>query len=418
MKKSGIFYGWWVLVALFIVGLFGPMGRYSLTSIAPFISADLKWSSDQIGIAFSIHFGVYAFASILGGWMVDKIGSRRTFIIGGIISFIGMALLSRMTALWQFYLFFGFIMGLALSMTHAVPNITTARKWFNKKGGLAVGIVGSSFGAGTALLSPLVTSLCGSLGWRNAWFVCALIFSSVIILLSTTVIRDSPASKGLYPDGSSPEEQNRYRIADVEPKWTTRQALATFPFWMFFIAYGLVGVPGQGIAAHVVLWAVDLGNPEATAGIYLSAFMLPLALTGLFGGWLGDKIGKKQVMVMAFGICSLVTFWGWLWVNTTQSLLIFVVLSGVSQGMAIPLFAAYLGDIYGHTSLGKLLGIITLGHGLIGGSGPWVWGKIFEVARSYNLACLASAVCLAVATIALMLVKPSGAQFNGSDKQR
>jgi MFS family permease len=417
--KTGIFYGWWVLVGLFFIGTVSPMGRYSLTAIAPFISSDLGLNNTQIGTAFTIHFVVYAFAAILGGWMVDKIGGRWTLFIGGIVSLIGMTLLSRMNALWQLYLFFGFIMGLALSMTHFVPNIATARKWFIKKGGLAVGIVSAAFGIGTALLSPLITRMCGSpLGWRTTWFICAVAFGGITMLLAAWLVRDSPKSKGLYPDGSSPEEQDIYQVPDVKLTWKMSEALATFPLWMLMFAFSLVGISFQGMAAHVVIWAVDLKYPEATAGIYVTALMLPMALAGLFGGWLGDRFGKKWVMVIAYIIGTLVTFSGWLWVGSAHSLLIFTVIFGITQGLPIPLFPAYLGDVYGQASLGRLLGIMTLSAGLIGGSGPWVWGKMFEVAQNYNLACLVSAICMGIATIALMLIRPAQAQLKSSLKPK
>ncbi len=57
--RKGFFYGWWVVVALFVVGMFDPMGRYSLTALASFIQEELLWTKSQIGMAFSIHLWVY-----------------------------------------------------------------------------------------------------------------------------------------------------------------------------------------------------------------------------------------------------------------------------------------------------------------------------------------------------------------------
>ncbi len=54
--RKDFFYGWWVVAALFFVGMFGPMGRYTLAVLAPFIQKELLWTKSQIGMAFSIHF--------------------------------------------------------------------------------------------------------------------------------------------------------------------------------------------------------------------------------------------------------------------------------------------------------------------------------------------------------------------------
>ncbi len=182
--RKGFFYGWWVIAVLFFVGIFGPMGRYSLTALAPFIQKELLWTKSQIGMAFSIHLWIYSFLVLLVGWMIDHIGSRRIIFLGGFILLVALILLSRLNTLWQLYLIFGVITALGVSMTHFVPNQATSRKWFIKKAGLAGGIIAAAFGVGTAILAPVLTGMAGSIGWRTTWFICALSFGIIIMLLA------------------------------------------------------------------------------------------------------------------------------------------------------------------------------------------------------------------------------------------
>ena len=56
--------------------------------------------------------------------------------------------------------------------------------------------------------------------------------------------------------------------------------------------------------------------------------------------------------------------------------------------------------------VGLAVGILTLGYGLIGGSGPLIWGKIYDVTGSYNLASLFSAICLFLVIICVWEAKP------------
>ena len=35
-----------------------------------------------------------------------------------------------------------------------------------------------------------------------------------------------------------------------------------------------------------------------------------------------------------------------------------------------------------------------------------IWGKIYEISGNYNTACLTSAICYAIAAIAIFLVQP------------
>ena len=127
MRKD-FFYGWWVVAALFFVGMFGPMGRYTLAVLAPFIQEELLWTKSQIGMAFSIHLWIYSFLVLLIGWMVDRIGGRRVIFLGGLILLIALTLLSQLNTLWQLYLFFGVITALGVGMTHYVPSQALSRK--------------------------------------------------------------------------------------------------------------------------------------------------------------------------------------------------------------------------------------------------------------------------------------------------
>jgi fucose permease len=68
------------------------------------------------------------------------------------------------------------------------------------------------------------------------------------------------------------------------------------------------------------------------------------------------------------------------------------------------LFAPYLVELFGRANVGTLLGILTLGHGLIGGLGPFLWGYIFDRYGSYNIACLISAACYFVIAVAVSLI--------------
>lgn len=411
--KKAIFYGWWVIASLFFVELFGPMGRYSLTALSPFIEEELVWSKSQISLAFSIHLWVYACLVLLVGWLVDRIGSRRIFFIGGIVLIIGLSLLSRLNSLWQLYLFFGVVTALGVSMTHMVPVQATSRKWFIKRAGLAGGILAGALGMGAAILTPVLTVMASSLGWRTTWFICAILFGGIIMLLAVLVIRNSPESIGLHPDGTaealSASDTGR---PGTEVKWTVRKTLCTSPLWLLFIYNALYGIPLQGMMSQIVMWGVDLGEPLATAGIFMSAFTLPTVLFSTLGGWLGDRYGKRRIMIFANGVCLLVMLFAGLLVNSRSSLLIIAPLFGAGTGMVLAPVIPYAGDLYGRAVIGTLAGILIFSSTFFGGFGPLIWGAIADATGTYNPACLLSAALFAVSIIALLLIRPEKLKKN------
>ncbi len=407
--QTKVFYGWWVVVALFFVGMLGPMGRYTITAFGPYIHEELGWSATSIGLALTISLWVYALASIPVGWLIDKKGSRRIVLMGGILLLLGLWGFSKSSHLWQLYLTLGGMVGLGVSMTHFLATQSTARKWFTRRAGLAGGILTAAFWVGSGTLSPLLTGLANTTSWRSASIIYALSASMIIILLAIFVIRDTPESMGLFPDGETvPSIDERRKVPVNEITWTVREALGTPSFWMIFLGYALIGIPGQGLLGHLVLWGVQLGSPKASAGLFLSAFTLNLALTSVLGGWLGDKFGKRQVLMVAYGLSALVSMACWRFVQTPQSLMLLIAIFGLAYGIAAgpSLWAAHVGDVFGRGSVGKLFGILTYGYGLIGGSGPLIWGRLHDTTGAYNLACLLSGLCLVLVVICLYFAKP------------
>jgi MFS family permease len=404
-----VFYGWWVVVALFFVGMLGPMGRYTLTAFGPYIHEELGWSVTSIGLALTISLWVYAFASIPVGWLIDRVGSRRIVLIGGCLLLIGLWAFSSVSYLWQLYLTLGGIVGLGVSMTHFLTTQSTARKWFTRRAGLAGGILTAAFWIGSGTLSPLLTGLANITSWRTASVIYALSAGMSIILLAVFVIRDTPESMGLSPDGQrAPRINQSGNMAPKGVPQSTKQALKTSSFWMIFFGYSLIGIPGQGLLGHLVLWGVKLGSPKASAGLFLSAFTLSLAFTSVLGGWLGDKFGKRQVLMISYGLSALVSMACWKFVQTPQSLMLLVATFGLAYGIAAgpSLWAAHVGDVFGRGSVGKLFGVLTYGYGLIGGLGPLIWGRVHDITGTYNLACLLSGGCLVLVVIFLYFAKP------------
>jgi len=406
IKRRKIFYGWWVVIALFVVGMLGPLARNCMAAFFPFIASELEWSRSTIGLAQSLSMWMYAFFVLLSGRMTDRIGSRKTILLGGLLCLGGWILLSTVGSLWQLYLYYGVIMALAVSMTHFVPIQATARKWFIKRAGLATGIIVAAHSVGVSIFIPLLTLMSSSFGWRSTSMICAFAFGITIMLVAFFIIRDAPESIGLHPDNEQPASTSNNNQGVIEKSWAVKEAMKTPQLWLLFIVYGVSGIPWQGLLAHLVMWGVDLGSTMAAAGVFLTAMMIPSIISGVGGGWLGDRYNKQRIIAISYASCLLIMLWGWQGIHTSQHLIIFALLMGISAGFPIGLYTPLLGDLFGRANVGSLFGILTLGHSLIGGCGPLLWGKLFEISGSYNSVCVVSAGCYAIAVLAAYLVRP------------
>jgi len=412
--EKKVFYGWFVVGGLFGIAFFGPMGRYILTSLFPFIMEDPGWSRQTIGLAFTIHFWAYAFFAVLAGRLIDRIGGRRTIAAGGVLMLIGLTCLALMRNIWQFYLVFGVLLAAAVSMTHFVPNTAIVRKWFVKKAGMATGMVGVGTVLGLAALPPVISRLSATMGWRSACLICAVFIGIMIILIAVLIIKNTPEAAGLKPYGENEIVPPSSRPLDSPVpgrlyELSPARSLRTKAFWYFFIVYSVTGIPLQGILSHVIIWGVETGVPSEHSGWIMAVLVLPSIPLRIMAGWLGDRFGKKRVLIL-FNLCTaLLWLWGWFFIRDGTSFFIFALLLGFVYSAPFSLYTPFLGDIFGRFSVGTLMGIITLGHGIIGGIGPFLWGWIADVTGSYDINCLISAGCYLVIVLFLCMIDPLAA---------
>jgi MFS family permease len=404
-KKQPIFYGWWIVVGLFVIGAVASLGRYNMAAFLPFIMSELGWSLETISLAQSLAIWLYALFVLLSGALVDRVGSRKTFLIGGAVTILGWVLLSTAQSPWQLYLYYGVLLALAVGMTHYVPLLATTRKWFRKRAGVVAGITGSAWAVGSSIFLPVMTALAASHGWRYTSLILGICFGAIIMLCALFIIRDTPESVGLCPDGEeSPPVLEP--TTSVEVSWDVKRALKTSQFLLLFIAYSVYNIGLNGLVAHAVAWGIDLGSPKATAGIFSTALALPWIFGCVMGGWLGDRFGKTRVMPIGLMLCTAAMLYGWLGVHTQQGLMLFAIAVGLGTGLQVSLYVPLLGDFFGRAHIGSLFGILTCGYGLIGGWGPLIWARLREATGYYNVAALVSAVCYAIAVVAILFVRP------------
>ncbi len=413
-KKSKIFYGWVVIGGLFGVAFLGPMGRYILTSFFPFIMKDPGWSRETIGLAFTIHFWVYAFFALATGRFIDRIGGRTIIFTGGALMLIGLVCLSAVQRIWQFYLVFGVLLAAPVSMTHLVPNTAIVRKWFVKKAGFATGVVTIGTVLGLASLPPVINHYSASMGWRSICLICGIVIGVLIMLIAVLVIRNTPESMGISPYGQAhlvgsvqtPNFRDDTVLSETSRELTLRQALHTRTFWYIFLAYSITGIPLQGALGHVIIWGVEAGVAPADSGLIMAMMTIPSIPVRILAGWLGDRFGKKPVLIFFNACTMLIWMWGWVYIHDSSSFFAFAVLIGFVYSAPFSLYTPFLGDIFGRSAVGTLMGAITLGHGLVGGIGPYLWGWIADATGSYALNCVISAGCYGVVTVLLIMIHP------------
>ena len=125
----------------------------------------------------------------------------------------------------------------------------------------------------------------------------------------------------------------------------------------------------NGLLAHLVIWATDLGSAVAAAGLFVTLFNGPSVVARVVGGVMGDRYGKRRIILIGVAVSLVVALLGWRGVTSPLILGVFAVALGLGIGFSNTLFAPYLGDLFERENVGSLFGVLTLGWGLVGRGG-------------------------------------------------
>ena len=113
------------------------------------------------------------------------------------------------------------------------------------------------------------------------------------------------------------------------------------------------GVAAAGVGAHFSL-------DKPALGLFFSAAILGLLPGGLVGGRLGDRIGRKKVLIISvalFGLFSILTAW----VTSYSGLLFARFMTGVGLGAALPNLVALASEAVSEKARGRAISLMYCG---------------------------------------------------------
>lgn len=380
------FYGYTIVVAAFFIMLIS-MGTY--TSFGVFLKPimnEFGWTSAMTSGALSLSLVAIALLGIGMGGLNDRFGPRVVVSISGFLFGLGYLLLSQVNAVWHLYLFYGLIIGTAVSSTW-VPLLSTVAKWFTKTRSFVTGIVMAGVSVGGLIVPLVAVQFIFAFGWRVSYLLLGSIIL-VIVVSAAQFLRRDKEQVGLIRNGGNRGEK-------LGPEFRTEglslnKAVHRRQFWFLFFASFCSGFCIWTVLVHIVPHAIELGFSPATASTIL-ATISGLSITGrIVLGSAGDRIGNRQVLIIGFVLMSASFFWlvpaMELW-----KLYLFAIVFGFAyggSGMApSPLAAA----MFGVRSHGSIYGVLNFAFSMGSAIGPFATAYIFDVTGGYEVAFIASA---------------------------
>src|SRR2546421_12153314 len=104
------------------------------------LEREFGWSRSELTSVYSLYLLVNGFTAPLVGLVFDRLGPR--WVYGAGMACLGSAffLASTISALWEFYLLIGALVGIGVSMNGMVSGSALLSRWYRKRLSTAIGI--------------------------------------------------------------------------------------------------------------------------------------------------------------------------------------------------------------------------------------------------------------------------------------
>ncbi|MDI9409622.1 MAG: OFA family MFS transporter, partial [Candidatus Pacebacteria bacterium] len=344
-----------------------------------------QWRLDDLLWIYALFFLFLGGAAATRGTWLERVGPRHAgveaaFCWGGGLVLAGIG--AGMHQLWLMCLGAGVIGGIGLGVGYISP-VSLLIKWFPDRRGVAVGMAIMGFGGGAMIGSPLasllMTNWLGTPAQPAIWqtlIVLGLIYF-VFMLVASLNYRLPPSQwqpKGwVKPDftkslmtARSVHVNHAHRTVQFWLLWfmlffnvSAGISILAIASNMFQKLFGgkLIGLPDLGYGA------LSVDQQAVVAGIgagFVGALSIGNILGRIFWAGLSDRIGRKQVYYIFFGIGLLLYIFTPLFASMGIQFMfvagLFVIISMYGGGFAS--LPAYIADLFGTTFVGAIHGRI------------------------------------------------------------
>jgi MFS family permease len=346
---------------------------------------EFGWSRTTLSAAASLAFFMMGVLAAGLGHLGDRFGPRPVLATTGLLTGLGFALISQVTAPWQLFLIFGLFISAGMS-THDVVTLSTVARWFERRRGMMTGVVKTGTAAGQMLMPLAAAVLIADFGWRAATMALGL-GAAFFLLIAALLMKRPPA----------PAEA---RTDDDAPTGGIRFAMTSRVFWTLCIIQFLFFPTLTTVPLHIPVHGMDLGMAKTTAAALLSTAAGASAVGRLMVGGFSDRIGGKMGYILCLTplIVSLISL---LVVNQPWALFAAMVIYGFGHGGLFTIVVPTVTEFFGTRAVGAIFGAVVF-FGTIGGAlGPILAGRIFDSTGSYAPAFV---ILAGMAVLAVLLV--------------
>jgi len=375
----------WIVVA---AATFGMMASFGLaTSIAVFLKpfeTEFGWLRADVAFSYALFSAGAALGGVIYGRATDWINTRPIVVFGALVmgaSFVVLAYQNDLAMIQYIYLAAG-IFGFACLYT---PLTATVGLWFDRRRGLALGIVTAGGTLGQGLTPVLVQPLIEAFGWRQAYFTLGVVY--LLLLVPAMWLITKPRGSETSAAGTAAQESAAWNLPPViSVGWLGLAAT----FCCISMAVPIV---------HLVPLLADSGRPMAISGTLIMTVMLSGSVGRIGFGLIADRIGALRSYALAVLLQSVTVYW-FVELQSLVALYALAVAFGFGYGGVMTALILSVREAVPARTAGLSTAIATLLAWIGMGFGGYQGGLCYDLTGSYN----ASFASAALAGLANLLV--------------
>ncbi|MCG7343494.1 MFS transporter [Sporosarcina sp. ACRSL] len=382
-----------ILSLLFIGWAIGNFDRYFINYAILSITEDLQLSPTSTGLILSSFFLGYAIMQIPGGWLADKLGSRKVLIVSVLMWSIFTALTGAVWSLTSMIVI-RFLFGIGEGGFQPSSSKLISQTFPSDKRAWAMSIMLSSGGI-VSLIVPLLSAyMLTTIGWRISFLILGGI-GALITVLYWAIIK-LPAQ--LVDEGGKQAGKSEDGIF--------KQLMKTPLMLNLFIAYYSIYAINWGLATWLPTYLTNVrGLDLISLGWAQTVPGLAMLFGIYFAGFVIDRLPFGKEKIIGAISCVVVGILLYLMYNA-PSVTMFVVYQTIVIifiSFVILLLPAIILKRFPSTVTGTSMGIANTGGQLAGFVTPLAIGFIVQAFNgSYNAAFWMLIIFAVICTVSLL----------------
>ena len=398
-------YAWIVAAVTFVVMLITSGVRAAPGLFMVPLEAEFGWSRAVISASIAVNIALFGLIGPFAASVMDRWGLRRVVLMALALMSSAVAVSTRMSDEWQFFLLWGVVVGAGTGVTAMVLAAVIATRWFDARRGLVMGILSAANATGQLVFLQPLARVVESADWRAAALIVAAA-GAVVFALVWALMRDRPSDIGLRPYGQDAAAPQGAAPPALPPVAALVTASKTRAFWLLAGTFFICGASTNGlIGTHLISACHDVGiSPIRSTQL--------LALMGIFdivgttaSGWLTDRYSARHLLFAYYSLRGLsLLFLPATLLEGGASLGVFAVFYGLDWIATVPPTVKLTTEAFGRENTGVIYGWIGASHQLGASMAAFGAGAIRTGLGDYQLAFHVAGVLCLIAGASFVLI--------------